>query len=97
MIQHLIGIHSLSLLSLFLQSVSELNNSFSFFTIDKRVHSQYIFGKHPAPIKEVRWQPTQDYLLVLCTDDSVSVWEVSLFNCPTFKITFIHLFFFVEA
>jgi WD40 repeat protein len=46
--------------------------------------SIHVFGKHSAQIKEVRWQPEQDYLLVQTMDDSFSIWDMTsggLENC----------------
>lgn len=74
--------------SLFLPSETSSQWQHKFFAIssdstvatyiyDSNPRCQHLFGKHSAPIKEVRWQPSQDYLLVLCADDSVSIWEMS--------------------
>eukprot|EP01117_Protostelium_nocturnum_P009691 TRINITY_DN3461_c0_g1_i1.p1 TRINITY_DN3461_c0_g1~~TRINITY_DN3461_c0_g1_i1.p1 ORF type:complete len:1249 (-),score=384.08 TRINITY_DN3461_c0_g1_i1:37-3783(-) len=37
---------------------------------------QHVYGVHPSFISNVKWQMTQDYLVVECDDGSVSVWEM---------------------
>lgn len=46
------------------------------FGVDRTPHCVRVFPNHSAPISEVRWRPDEDYLLVQCTDGSVSVWEM---------------------
>lgn len=46
------------------------------FGVDRTPHCVRVFPNHPAPISEVRWRPDEDYLLVQCTDGSVSIWEM---------------------
>eukprot|EP00029_Vermamoeba_vermiformis_P006773 TRINITY_DN2745_c0_g1_i1.p1 TRINITY_DN2745_c0_g1~~TRINITY_DN2745_c0_g1_i1.p1 ORF type:complete len:719 (+),score=161.51 TRINITY_DN2745_c0_g1_i1:1468-3624(+) len=54
---------------------------YQFETVPQCIH---VFGKHSAQIKEVRWQPDQDYLLVQAMDDAFSIWDMTsggLENC----------------
>jgi WD40 repeat protein len=46
------------------------------FGVDRTPHCVRVFPNHPSAISEVRWRPDEDYLMVQCTDGSLSIWEM---------------------
>eukprot|EP01125_Pyxidicula_operculata_P017167 TRINITY_DN5990_c0_g1_i2.p1 TRINITY_DN5990_c0_g1~~TRINITY_DN5990_c0_g1_i2.p1 ORF type:complete len:1203 (+),score=204.53 TRINITY_DN5990_c0_g1_i2:24-3632(+) len=52
------------------------DNSVILHQLDTDGGVRRVFGPHNAEIIDVRWQWEQDYLIVCCSDGSVSIWEM---------------------
>lgn len=52
------------------------DNTISLFQIDATPQFVNSFGPHPSRISNVKWRPDQDYLLVMCEDGVLSIWEM---------------------
>lgn len=42
----------------------------------KELKNILLASRHLFPVKEIRWRPLDDFLLVRCEDDTVYVWQM---------------------
>eukprot|EP01105_Mastigella_eilhardi_P024743 TRINITY_DN651_c0_g1_i10.p1 TRINITY_DN651_c0_g1~~TRINITY_DN651_c0_g1_i10.p1 ORF type:complete len:1417 (+),score=268.43 TRINITY_DN651_c0_g1_i10:51-4253(+) len=64
---------------------SDMNNSFlsvgedrcvGIFSLDTCQCQRWFYG-HPAPITKIHWNVYQDYMLITCSDGSLTIWEMT--------------------
>lgn len=68
------------------QSVCSVANDHSVALLNLRDRKCFFMAsRHPSPISLIRWRPLDDFLLVLCADSSLYVWQMETGHLDRFE------------
>ena len=68
------------------QSICSIANDHSVALLNLRDRKCFFLAsRHPSPISLIRWRPVDDFLLVLCMDSSLYVWQMETGHLDRFE------------